>query len=170
MSEMVNFSSKITELFIYFNTKRVELKIIKSNVAIARGFASKTQGQIDELISIMRQLNLQGNTDTNQWDIINRMIEGDNKLLEEHNSDAEKNDRILIDLQISIMEEMMVELPQVNEIYLDLLSSLRNELGMEINIDLLKKQFQKNQEKMQRSLKSSVTRFQEMLAEYEQKD
>ena len=64
----------------------------------------------------------------------------------------------------------MEALPRVSEMYIELLSCLRNELGMETSVGPLKEQFQKNQERMQRSLKSSVDRFQEMLTEHEQEE
>lgn len=149
----------ILELFL----ERSSLIQRKMYIDLLNNFSSKSQGEIERYISIMKNINLEGNKDPHIWKIVNDNVEFESKQRDKYQEEInnlwemQNKEHLLFtqkcmdkfftisllmpDLVLSIREDL--NLPISNEAYLDIFNN---------NIELSKNMFVEFYEKVSKTL------------------
>ena len=146
--------SSIGEATLKLMLERSSLINRKNLMAINEKQRDKSQAEIERYISIMKNLNLQGNTDQGLWDTINRAIDYENGQVETYDKEIES----LWDAQnkehLEYVSKCMDIFFDISVILPEAILAVREELDLNISSDEYLDIYNKNIEKSRVVFKS----------------
>lgn len=127
--------SSIGEATLKLMLERGSLISRKNLITINEKQRDKSQAEVERYISIMKNLNLQGNTDQDLWDTVNRAIDYENGQVEKYSKEIET----LWDAQsrehLEYASKCMDTFFDISAIFPEAILAVREELDLSISSD-----------------------------------
>ncbi|WP_335900593.1 chromosome segregation ATPase [Shewanella algae] len=146
--------SSVGEATLTLMLERGSLINRKNLIEINEKQRDKAQAEVERYISIMKNLNLQGNTDQGLWDTINRAVDCENGQIEKYNNEIDS----LWDAQnkehLVYVSKCMDTFFDISVIFPEAILAVREELDLNISPDEYLDIYNKNIEKGRSVFKS----------------
>lgn len=127
--------------------KRSELMLRKSSIHTYESLRDRTQQEIDRYIAIMKNLNLQGNTDQSLWDTVNRNVEFEQNQYDKHQAKLDLLWNEQNKEHLAFTRECMDRFFSISELLPSAVLAVRNELDLDISSEDYLDIFNENIEK-----------------------
>ncbi|MES2182230.1 MAG: chromosome partitioning protein ParA [Pseudomonadota bacterium] len=125
--------SAIATAFLELILERIDLVNRKNKIALLEEFRTKAHSEVERCISIMGNLNLEGNSDEHKWDTLKRNIEFQSKTRDDYakeiNSLTKEQNFELLAFSNKCVERSF----QITTLLPDVVLAIREELGLTIS-------------------------------------
>lgn len=149
------FSQELSAAFLELTLKRLPLLVRKNQIELLGKFIDKSNTEQERFINVMRQLNLEGNTDQQAWTIVNDNF----KLEQQKNTENMEERQALTDRQQhDILEFLKLSFDRfctVSKLVPPAIFAVREELDLPLDREAYSKMFDENLEKG----KNNIQRF-----------
>ncbi len=108
----------------------------KNLVTIKEKHQGKSRAEVERYISIMKNLNLQGNSDQGLWDTINRSIDYENEQIDEYQTELDALWEIQNREHLEYVKKCMDTFFEISALLPDVVLAVRNELDLDISPDI----------------------------------
>ena len=139
--------SSIGEATLELMLERGSLISRKNLIAINEKLRDKSQAEVERYISIMKNLNLQGNTDQGLWDTINKAVDYESGQVETYNKEIESLWGAQNSEHLEYASKCMDSFFVISEILPEAILAVREELDLSISPDEYLDIYSKNIEK-----------------------
>ena len=102
-------------------------------IDIRKRFRDKSQSEVDRYLSIMKSLNLQGNSDQGLWDTINRSIEFENGSINKYNDEIDSLIGVQNKEQAEYSSKCMNTFFEISTLLPNVVLAVREELDLKID-------------------------------------
>jgi len=136
VSKLLAYSNEVTEAYFPLLKSRIILLDHNENITIYQDMISKAEKEQDRLIGIMKELNLQGNSDQHTWDYINKSIESQGKIIIEYNESIKEQQSILEPLHKEFAAECISAYARLGTSIAPVTIAVRKELDNDIDSKL----------------------------------
>ena len=125
--------NSVGEATLRLMLERNSLMDRKNLISIQEGQREKSQSEVQRYISIMKNLNLQGNSDQGLWDTINRAVDYENSQIDKYNEEIEYLWNAQNEEHLTYARMCMDEFFKISSIVPDAVLAVRDELDLEIS-------------------------------------
>lgn len=125
----------IGEAIFSLMLERQSLVQRKAVVENQEKFRDKSQSEVDRYISIMKNLNLQGNTDKALWDTVNRSIDFENQQIKKFNIEIDSLSEVQNKEQVEYLRKCMDVFFETSSLVPEVVMTVRKDLDLEIEPD-----------------------------------
>ena len=102
-------------------------------IDVRKRFRDKSQSEVDRYLSIMKSLNLQGNSDQGLWDTINRSIEFENGSINKYNDEIDSLIGVQNKEQAEYSSKCMNTFFEISTLLPNVVLAVREELDLKID-------------------------------------
>jgi hypothetical protein len=129
VAEILNYSAETAEVFIDLMKDRAIVLDHKKAIEIYGSTIDKANNEKDRLISIMKELNLQGRNDPATFDYLNKSYETQEGIVQRSTASLEEQEGILEPLYLEFAKKCMSEHGRLLSLLPPMTIALRGELG-----------------------------------------
>ncbi|MCM2681113.1 hypothetical protein [Echinimonas agarilytica] len=129
VAEILNYSAETAEVFIDLMKDRAIALDHKKAIEIYGSTIDKANNEKDRLISIMKELNLQGRNDPATFDYLNKSYETQEGIVQRSTASLEEQEEILEPLYLEFAKKCMSEHGRLLSLLPPMTVALRGELG-----------------------------------------
>lgn len=127
--------SAIGEATLKLMLSRSPLMQRKNLIEINEKQRDKSQAEVERYISIMKNLNLQGNSDQGLWDTVNRSIDYENGQIDLYDKEIDSLWEVQNSEHLEYVRKCMDTFFEISSLLPDAVLSVRKELDLEISPD-----------------------------------
>ena len=143
---MAKIGTSIMELML----ERGVLLGRKKSIELLEKYRWKSQDEIDRYLSIMKNINLEGNQDQRRWDVINRNVEFETTQRDKYAQEINESWEIQNKEHLQFVQKCMDNFFEITSLLPDVVLSVRQELNLEISNEAYLDIFNKNTEQGKR--------------------
>lgn len=143
---MAKIGTSIMELML----ERGVLLGRKKSIELLEKYRWKSQDEIDRYLSIMKNINLEGNQDQRRWDVINRNVEFETTQRDKYAQEINESWEIQNKEHLQFVQKCMDNFFEITSLLPDVVLSVRQELNLEISNEAYLNIFNKNTEQGKR--------------------
>lgn len=143
---MAKIGASIMELML----ERGVLLGRKKSIELLEKYRWKSQDEIDRYLSIMKNINLEGNQDQRRWDVINRNVEFETTQRDKYAQEINESWEIQNKEHLQFVQKCMDNFFEITSLLPDVVLSVRQELNLEISNEAYLDIFNKNTEQGKR--------------------
>lgn len=143
--------------------KRSELVQRKQSIQICESLRDKTQQEIDRYITIMKKLNLQGNTDQSLWDTVNRNVEFEQEQYDRHQAQIDSLWEEQNKEHLEFTRECMNRFFDISALLPPAVLAVRDELDLDISSEDYLDIFNQNIEKSREVFEAFICRIEQKI-------
>lgn len=129
------FSYKASEYFLELFYIRGKLLIIKNEIEQYQNIVNKLFNDQDQLLEIMKQLNLEGNTDDHKWGYINTTRDFNRNTIEEYTEKINECTIKLLEENKEFTELCYAKYFEISPLIPELVFAVRDELELSVDRD-----------------------------------
>jgi beta-glucosidase-like glycosyl hydrolase len=118
---------------LYLMLERSSLFQRKNQISINESYRDKSQSEVDRYISIMKNLNLQGNTDRGLWDTVNRSIEFENEQIAKYQKEIDSLTEVQNQEHLEYTKRCMDAFFETSALIPAAVLAVRDELDLDIS-------------------------------------
>ena len=137
---MASIGTAILELML----ERSVLVDRKTQIELLEGFRSKVQGEIERYISIMKNLNLEGNHDQRRWDTINNNVKFETQQRDKFSQEIGELWKLQSKELLEFTQKCMNRYFEITSLLPDAVLAVREELNLAISNEAYLDIFNKN--------------------------
>lgn len=125
--------SAIGEATLSLMLRRSPLIQRKNLIAFNEKHQDKSQAEVERYISIMKNLNLQGNADQGLWGTINRAIDYENEQIKKYDQEIDSLWEVQNTEHLKYAQKCMDKFFEISSLMPDAILAVRNELDLKIS-------------------------------------
>lgn len=129
---VTKFMAEIGKVFLDLLLKRSELMLRKNSIHMHESLRDKRQQEIDRYISIMKNLNFQGNTDQSLWGTVNRNMEFEQEQYDKHQAEINSLWSVQNAEHLEFTRECMGRFFDISMLLPPVVLAIRSELDLNI--------------------------------------
>jgi len=130
---VANFVGELSAAYLRLLTKRYPLIAEKGQITVMKGLLDSFGAVRDRMVELMRQFNLDGKTDQQQFAAIQRNFDFEQHRIAETVQEHDTRAAILYSRQIEYMKECIAESNRLSRLLVPVVVAVRKELELPIN-------------------------------------
>lgn len=132
---ITNFMGELATIFIELILVRASLTMRKIDIDIAAKSRDQYQSEVERYISVMKSMDLAGNSDEAAWDSVNRSFEFEVEQRDKHNEELNELWSSQTKEQIQLSRKCSDKFFEISRMLPELIISVRNEIDLPIDSD-----------------------------------
>ncbi len=132
---VTKYMSAVGKTLLELMLDRIQLVSRKNDIQTLAGLRDKSQQEIDRYIAIMKNLNLEGNSDPALWGVINSSVDYEQKQYDKYQEEIDELWKDQNREHLEYSRKCMGRFYEITSLLPDAVLSVRNELDMEISPD-----------------------------------
>lgn len=132
---VTKYMSAVSGALLELMLDRSQLMLRKSDIQVLEGLRDKSQQEMDRYIAIMKNLNLEGNTDQSLWKSINASVDYEQNQYDKYQVEIDDLWSAQNKEHLEYSRKCMGKFYEITSFLPDVVLSVRNELDLEISPD-----------------------------------
>ena len=130
---VVTFMEELTGAFLRLSTKRIRLAVLQQRLRPLQDQLELSSREQDRVLALMKEFNLAGITDEQRWGVLQQSFEFEGRQIEELLKEQGTLQTSLLPLQLSLVQESLVEVAALNGLLVPIVGFVRTELDLPFN-------------------------------------
>ena len=133
VKSVTKYMTEIARAALDLMLRRSELIMRKNDINTNESMRDNAQKEIDRFVEMMKNMNLQGNTDKHLWDTVNKNVEFQQDQYDKYQAEIDALDKVQNKEHLEFTRECMDRYVEISKIIPPVVLAVREELDLEIS-------------------------------------